>query len=320
MDAKDVAENPTGQAAPDAGALSTWLALALLAALLFWASAFAVIRIGLQGGYSPQSLALLRFLSGSVAILVMAPFVKVNRPSRHDVPLLLVAAIAGGPVYHFALNSAESNISAGTAALLINISPVLAALLAAAVLRERPGIRGWTGTLISFAGAAVIASRDGWQFNPQALWVLLAAAAGAVYTVSQKPVLRSMTPLGFTSWSIWIGTACLLPILPRLVSEFRTATHSATWAGIYMGIFPTALSYVMWAKVISRMNVSRAVSFLYLVPVFAVVLAWLLLGERPEVIALFGGTLVICGVMLVNASRKPRSRPQGSPVITRAEA
>ena len=118
-----------------------------------------------------------------------------------------------------------------------------------------------------------------------------------------------MTPLCFTSWSIWIGTACLLPILPRLIDEFRSASAQATAAGIYMGIFPTALSYVMWAKVISRMNVSRAVSFLYLVPVRAVVLAWLLLGERPEVIALFGGMLVIGGVVLVNASRKPRSRP-----------
>ena len=305
MDAKDVAEIPKSKAAPEGGVPSVWLSLSLLAALVFWASAFAVIRIGLHGGYSPQSLALLRFLSGSVAIALVAPFIKINLPKRRDVPLLLLAAIAGGPLYHFSLNTAESSISAGTAALLINISPVLAALLAAAMLRERPGLRGWIGTLISFAGAAVIASKNGWQFNPQALWVLLAAAAGAVYTVSQKPLLRSMTPLGFTSWSIWIGTACLLPILPRLIIEFRNATASATAAGIYMGIFPTALSYVMWAKVISRMNVSRAVSFLYLVPVFAVIIAWLLLGERPEVIALLGGVLVIGGVVLVNASRKP---------------
>jgi drug/metabolite transporter (DMT)-like permease len=235
-------------------------------------------------------------------------------PSRRDRPLLILAAVCGIPVYHVALNTAERYVSAGTAALLINTSPVMAALLAAAALRERVGWLGWIGTFVSFAGAVVIAGSNGFHLDPHALWVLVAAAAGAVYTVVQKPLLKRMSPLAFTAWAVWIGAACLLPMLPRLIGELRAAPRASVMAGLYMGIFPTALSYAMWSIVVSRMNVSRAVSFLYLVPVFAVVIAWAWLGELPTMLALGGGAMVIAGVVLVNSSKmKPRPAPPVTP-------
>jgi drug/metabolite transporter (DMT)-like permease len=289
-------------------ARSFWLALALGASLLFWASAFAAIRVGLKG-YSPQSLALLRFLSGSVGVGLMAAVLPIRRPTRRELGLLVPAALAGIPIYHVSLNWAEVSVGAGPAALLINISPVMAALLATTALRERLGVAGWVGTFVSFAGAAVIALSNGWSFDPRAVGVLVAAVAGAAYTVLQKPLLRSFSPMAFTAWAVWIGTICLLPLLPRLLHEFRTAPASATWAGLYMGIFPTALAYAMWANVISRMNVSRAVSFLYLVPALAVCIAWLWLGEVPSVVALLGGALIVAGVVLVNAAKAPPAPP-----------
>src|SRR3982751_2992127 len=118
----------------DAPPQSRVLALALLSALIFWAGAFAAIKLGLDGGYSPQSLALLRFLVASVAMGIAALFTRIPLPSRKSVPLLVLASLCGIPVYHILLNYAEVTVGAGPAALLINVSPVMAALLATAVL------------------------------------------------------------------------------------------------------------------------------------------------------------------------------------------
>lgn len=301
-DAEGIALRLQASSTPKREMSSVVLSAALLAALIFWASAFAAIRVGLQA-FSPQCLALLRFLVASVAVCGFALVGSLRLPSRRDIPLLLLAAVMGIPVYHVALNTAEKHVTAGTAALLINTSPVMAALLAAAMLREHVRWLGWVGTFVSFAGAVVIAAGNGFRLDPHALWVLVSAAAGAVYTVVQKPLLKRLSPIAFTAWAVWIGAACLLPMLPKLIGELRTAPPASIAAGVYMGIFPTALSYAMWSIVVSRMNVSRAVSFLYLVPVFAVIIAWTWLGELPTLLAAGGGVLVIAGVVLVNASK-----------------
>lgn len=284
---------------------STWLLVAQAMALTFWASSFAAIQVGLRG-YSPQSLAFLRFIVASAAIAIVAIRFRFKHPIRREWTRLIFAAICGIPIYHVSLNYAEVKVGAGSAALLINVSPVLAALLAIAMLGERLGPIGWIGTLLSFTGAAVIAITRGTNLEPRALFVLIAAAAGAIYTVLHKPILRSMSPLTFAAWAIWIGTLILLPALPRFIHEARLAPVSSTLAGVYMGIFPTAIAYGLWAKVVSHMDISRAVSSLYLVPVLAVFIAWLWLGEIPRPIALFGGAMIIVGVALVNQSKTRR--------------
>src|SRR5688500_2673075 len=105
LDAEDPSPRPsppsTGAREQDARP-SAWLPLALVLSLLSWASAFAAIRVGLRG-YSPQSLALLRFLVASVGVGALAAFLPIRRPKRTDLPLLLIAAVMGIPVYHVSL-------------------------------------------------------------------------------------------------------------------------------------------------------------------------------------------------------------------------
>src|SRR5688572_28936127 len=93
---------------------SLWLVAALVCALVFWASAFAAIKVGLTG-YRPESLALFRFLVASAGMGVLVGFSSWRLPGRRDLPLLLAPAVAGVPVYHFSLNYAEVNVAAGAA-------------------------------------------------------------------------------------------------------------------------------------------------------------------------------------------------------------
>jgi drug/metabolite transporter (DMT)-like permease len=294
--------------------------LALIAAvgvtITLWASAFAGIRAGLVS-YSPQSLALLRYLTASLALAVVAGVTRMPLPARRDLPGLALAGFLGFAFYNVALNAGEQRIAAGAASLIVASAPIFVALMAAARYGERLKPVAWAGILLSFAGVAVISLHSGTRFELSfsALLVLAAAVAQALYTVSQKPFLKRYSPLQFTAFAIWIGTLCLLVFTPGLLRDLHTATLPATLAVVYMGIFPGAIGYACWSFVLSRLPASRAGSFLYLVSGIAILIAWVWLGEVPTLVELGGGVLVLAGVILVNVLGKERAKaPAALPV------
>lgn len=286
----------------------TWLAIAAL--LLLWASAFAGIRAGMRlspsgavgvDGYGPGELALLRFGTASTVLALYAFAKRMRLPERSELPLIGLTGFLGISVYHVALNFGEVTVQAGAASLLISAAPVFTALLSVAVLKERLTMLGWLGILLAFAGVALIALSGGrgLHFTPGALLILLAATVAAIYSILSKKLLRRHAALAFTCYSIWAGTLPLLVFLPGLLRRLPMAAPQATFAVIYLGIFPAAIAYVLWNYALARMPASLLSSFLYLSPVLASLIAWLWLGEVPALLTLVGGAIAILGVVLV---------------------
>ncbi|MGH7998610.1 MAG: EamA family transporter, partial [Brasilonema sp.] len=107
----------------------------------------------------------------------------------------------------------------------------------------------------------------------------------------------------FTSYAIWVGTLFLFFLAPNAVASVQNAPMSSTLAVVYMGLFPGVVAYIAWSYVLSRIPASRAGSYLALIPVVALLIAWLWLNETPALISLLGGAVVFSGVMLVNQHR-----------------
>jgi drug/metabolite transporter (DMT)-like permease len=283
------------------------VAAALAVTVVFWASAFAGIRAGLEA-YGPGQVALFRFLVASVALAGFAAVVRMRMPEGRDLPAVLLAGFLAFTFHHAALNYGEVTVSAGAASVLINTVPIFTALLAVNFLGERLRPVGWVGMGVSFAGAALISlgEGEGLRLDSRALPIVLAAVSSSIYFVFQKPYLSRYGALAFTTYAVWAGSLLALPFLPGLVSQVPSAPLGTTLAMVYLGVFPTAIAYVTYAYAFSRMAASRAVSFLYLIPVLAYLIAWLWLGEVPTLLSVVGSVVTLVGVVIVNARSRRR--------------
>ncbi|HEX2182685.1 MAG TPA: DMT family transporter [Rubrobacteraceae bacterium] len=285
----------------------TRVVAALVVTVVFWASSYASIRVGLEE-YGPGQVALFRLGAASVVLAVYAALTRMRMPDLRDLPAIAGLGFLAFAFYHAALNYGELTVASGPAGVLIATAPVITALLAVLFLGESLRALGWAGMGLSFVGAAVISLDEGrgFSFDGGAVSILLAALCVSVYFVLQKPFLRKYGALAFTTYAIWAGTVFSLVFLPGLLAQAGEASVPTTLTLVYLGVFPTAVGYVTYAYAFSRMPASRAASFLYVIPVMAYVIAWLWLGEVPTLLSVVGGVLTLAGVALVNVRGRRR--------------
>src|SRR3954453_5086893 len=271
---------------------------AAFATVCFWASAFVGIR---DAGHhiSPGALSLGRLVVASLALGALVLARGEAMPRRSDLPRLVLFALLWLGAYNVLLNAAERHVDAGTAAMLVNVGPVLIAVLVGLLLQEGFPRNLFTGCAIAFAGAILIGiatSEHGLQSALGAALCLAAAIAYAFGVVIQKPLLARGSGLSITWVACAVATVACLPFGPKLVHDLADAPASAVGWTVYLGLFPTAIGFTTWASALKRTSAGRMGAFPYLVPPIAVLLGWLVLSESPPALALSGGFLCLAGV------------------------
>jgi drug/metabolite transporter (DMT)-like permease len=292
--------------------------------LLFWSSAFVAIR-HLGETFSPGALSLGRLVVGSVALGVVLAARGWTRPRAQDWVGLVTIGVLWFGLYNVALNAGELRVDAGTAAMLIQLSPVLVAVLAAIFLGERATPALGMGLLVAFAGVVLIATSTAGHGDRDPLGVVLCLVAAAAYAVSlilQKPLVGRLPAIQVTWIACTVGAVACLPFAGDLVHDAGAASAADLGWVLFLGVFPTAIAFSTYAFALRHMSAGNLSVTTYLVPPITVAISWLFLSEAPPAMAYVGGALALVGVAL--ARRKPRSgsrsrrRPEVSPPPARA--
>ena len=285
---------------------------ALLAAgitVVLWASAFVGIRtVGVD--FSPGPLTLGRLLIGALVLGGVVLFRGFVLPrGRRELVFVAMYGLLWFAGYNIALNAAEQSLDAGTAAMLVQIAPVIVAILAGVFLKEGFPPRLLVGSVVALLGAVIIAAGSGTDRRIELTGVLVCLLAGVLYAagmVAQKPVLRTTPALQATWLGCAVGMVACLPFGPTLWTEIGAASTGSILGLLYLGVFPTAIAFTTWAYALSRTPAGQLGATTYLVPVVAAGMSWVFLEEVPPALSFVGGALCLVGVALT------RLRPRRS--------
>ncbi|MGI8628228.1 MAG: DMT family transporter [Geodermatophilaceae bacterium] len=286
---------------------------ALLAAavtVLLWASAFVGIR-AVGADFSPGPLTLARLLVGSLVLGGVVLVRGLVLPRGRQLLFIVLYGLLWFAGYNIALNAAEQTLDAGTAAMLVQIAPIIVAILAGHFLKEGFPPRLFAGSAVALLGAVIIAAGSGGDRRIGLTGVLVCLLAGVLYAagmVAQKPVLRTIPALQATWLGCTVGLVACLPFGPSLWTEVAEASTGSILGLIYLGVFPTAVAFTTWAYALSRTPAGQLGATTYLVPVVAAGMSWVLLDEVPPALSFLGGALCLVGVAFT------RLGPRRSPV------
>ena len=278
-----------------------WLKLAPAIFLLLWSGGFPVGKVGI--GYAgPMTFLSIRY---ALVLLVLAPLLVLLRPPlprgdqlRH---LLVVGVLVQGLYFGLGYAALGLGVSAGTAALIASLQPILTGLLAPLLTGDRIEGRAWVGLALGFAGAAVVIVAKSGVGEATALGIaaaigaLLAITAGTLYEkrfgIHQHPVPANLVQHG-------VALAAFLPIA-WLTEDFAVRPSLPLAASLaYLVVGNSLVAVGLLLAMVRRGAVARVTALFFLVPPMSALLAWALLGEAMPPVAWLGFALAAFGVAL----------------------
>lgn len=280
--------------------------------IFLWSSAFVAIG-ALVETMPPVTIAAIRFLVASICFIPVVLYEwrstalsKMKGIEMAAWPLLAGAGITGIFGYNILLNVGQTHVDPASASLIVNIVPVLTFLFCCALGWERFTAHKMLALCICLGGVSIVivSPLDGgtnWSF-----WAVLifgAALCQALYFLIVRRLVDQMAPGMLTALSTWIGTVMLLALAGSEIMHLDLTVREATLL-LYLGVGPTAIGFLSWSHVLRTMPASTASSFLFLVPLSALLMAWFMLDQLPPDVSFIGGIIIITGLWLFHAGKR----------------
>ena len=276
---------------------------ALSTAMFLWGSSFVAMKFAMASLH-PLLVVWARMVIASICFLPFLPsFSRLAIDRRHLLPLLALGICE--PCLYFLFETAALKLtSASQASLITTMLPLLVAVAAGIFLGERISARIVTGLLVAAAGAiwlSLAAAVSEHAPNPVLgnFLEFLAMVTATGYIILLKKLSADLPPLFLTAMQSFIGAVFfLLAVLIMGVPMPTRLDMEVVFSLVYLGIFVSVGAYSLYNFGVSRVPANQAAAFINLIPLWAVLLGVLLLGERFTLWQFAAGALIFIGVMI----------------------
>lgn len=273
--------------------------------VFFWSMANVLTRLATQY-FSAFSLGFLRYLVASVALVAVVFMTKMKAPMRKDWPWFAVAGAVGFFFYMIAYNQGCAATTAATTSVVIATTPVITALIARIIYREKLRALQWAGIVVEFLGVVVLTLMNGvFSINGGLQWLFGATLLLSTYNLLQRRLTQTYTALQTSAFSIFAGTVMLSVFAPRAAEDLKTAPPIQLLYITLLGVFCSAVAYVSWSKAFSKAEKTSSVSnYMFVTPFLTSILGFVMVREVPDLATLVGGGVILAGVMIFNFGEK----------------
>jgi drug/metabolite transporter (DMT)-like permease len=276
----------------------------MLLVCLIWGLNFSVTKLALAQ-IPPLPFTAVRFIiSGLLLWLILRLAERRAAPSREGLKTLVVLGVVGNTCYQLTFTLGLDRTAASNSALILSTVPTVVAVFAGLLGLERITRRMWWGIGLGTLGVVLVIATRGVGFEMSTLvgdlLTVLAVLFWAAYTVGLRRVPSGVSPLRVTTITTMAGTPGLvLAGLPGMVRLDWGAVKLEAWAGLaYAAVLSLVVAYLIWNRSVKAVGGTRTAIYMCVTPLFAVVGAWILLGERPHPLQGVGAVLIVAGVLL----------------------
>lgn len=277
--------------------------------IIFWALAFVLTKLALKH-FSAFGLGFARYFIASIVLIIFLGFNGLKFPKKEDFWLFVSAGATGFFFYMIAFNQGQGLVSAATASIIISTVPVITALLARIVWKEKLKPHQWIATVLEFSGVFIISylagkaaseNTGGFTLNIGLLWLAGAAFSSSIYNLLQKELTKRYSARIATAWGIFFGTIMLGIFAPKAIPETITAPIIQWVYLLILSIGSGAIAYITWTKAFALAKHTSDVSnYMFLTPLITVVLGLLIANEVPDFATIVGGSIILAGMAVFN--------------------
>jgi len=286
--------------------------LALLTAMILWSTSFVALKSTFTV-YEPMFVIFARLFLASIFFMFIIKKLRTKITyKKGDYRFLILMALFEPCLYFIFEAKALVYTTASQAGMITSMLPLLVAIAAFFILKERMSYKTVAGFIIAAAGAAVLSIySDVTESAPNpALGNLLefcAMICAAGYTITLKKLSYRYDPFFLTAIQSFIGCIFFLPMMFIDGTGFPdTFNPAAAGAILYMAFFITIGAYGLFNYGVSKIEASKASAFINLLPVFSVFWGWLLLNENMNRIQYIAAAFVLAGVYLSQREKKEK--------------